>query len=216
MPANRYILWTVLVVLPFLAKPNENDPDPFIEGVKQKVQDTSSEYFYPRLIDKFNSRPSSVTRDDYFYLYYGQIFENGNNGMGYMFMPGIAPFLKAVGKHDCKRVIKNGLPLLQLHPFDLTILVHTVLCMKETGYIDTAEHVVDRYELITSAILQTGDGRSLATAIKIVSIPDENIIKGKLGFLGGTDQLLFENDKVYNVWTKGESKIYFQELYRTK
>ncbi len=69
---------------------------------------------------------------------------------------------------------------------------------------------------LLDAIFSEGTGQSPETAIKVVDIEDEHILKGVLGFLGGTEGLYFNDNfpgRVFNVWNLGEQKLYFEELF---
>jgi hypothetical protein len=156
-----------------------------------------------------------MTRDDYLFLYYGQVLQTGHNtNMGYMAIPKSMDFFRQLQKRDKRTAIKIGCEILKEHPLELTILSNTLLCMKEEKYEDSF-FLKSRYELVTTAILRTGDGKSANTAFKIASIPDENVIKGIVGFIGGKDNLLLADtlNRIFNVWTKGDKQLFFQEFY---
>jgi len=56
----------------------------------------------------------------------------------------------------------------------------------------------------------------MKSAIKIVNMEDDYILKGVLGFLGGKENLGFENNSAYSIWEKKGQKLYFEDVMNDK
>lgn len=192
----------------------ETDSIDFQLAVKYVVTDSMSQFFYPRLIEKVKNNPVDITEKDCYYLYYGQIFQPTYKPIGLSFLrnPEYKDFEKAAMNGNCKKVIVLGKIMLERTPVDLTVLLHTSVCIrKQKKYTDT-DYFPQRFENLLSAIFSTGDGKTKETAIKIVSVEDDYVLKGILGFLGGQEKLMSDNNRVYSVWERGSAKLYFEDI----
>lgn len=192
--------------------PQTNDSLDFKENIKRIVNDSTSEFYYPKLIEQMKKHPAEMSTQEYYYLYYGQIFQKGHKILSFIANPERGPFDQAVYKGKCKKALGFGLTILDRNPVELTVLLHLSNCMNESGNADTTYFFQQRFMSLLGAIFSTGDGKSLETAIKIVNMEDDYILKGVLGFLGGEEQLEFENNRAYSVWTKDGNKLYFEDV----
>jgi hypothetical protein len=125
-------------------------------------------------------------------------------------------FDKAVMNGNCKKVLRLGITILERNPVDLTVLLHVCNCIREKEYIDTTNFYEQRFKNLLSAIFSTGDGKSKKTAIGIVNMEDDYVLKGVLGFLGGEEKLGFENNHAYSIWEKAGQKLYFEDIMNVK
>jgi len=179
------------------------------------VSNSNSDYYYPKLEEKTKSSMSELTATECYYLYYGRLFKNKHKGLPFLASSERMDFDKALAKNNCKKIINAGVPLLESNPVDLTVLLHTCKCMKDKKD-ERWEEYNTLFTKLLDAIFSEGTGQSPETAIKVVDIEDEYIIKGVLGFLGGTEGLYFNDNfpgRVFNVWSLGEQKLYFEELF---
>ena len=198
----------------------ENSSIDFHSKIKLAVTDTASQYFYPKLLEKVKTNPVDITEDDCFYLYYGEVFQTSfermGGGLSFLKNPERADFDRATMKGDCTKAIQLGKIMLDRNPVDLTVLLHTSVCIdKQKKYIDD-NYISQRFKNLLSAIFSTGDGKTKETAIKITSPEDDYVLKGVLGFLGGEEKHIFDDSGVYtivySVWEKNGVKLYFEDV----
>jgi hypothetical protein len=181
----------------------------FIEKI---TNDSSSIFFYPRLIEKVKNNPSAIDNTDCYYLYYGQIFRKNYKPFLIITSPEYKSFVKATTIGNCKKVLQLGPILLEKNPVDLTTLLHVSICIKNMKNADTTYFFQQRFKYLLDAILSTGDGKSIATAIRIVDVEDDYVLKGVLGFIGGVENLSFEKNHAYSIWEKRDQKLYFEDV----
>jgi hypothetical protein len=193
-----------------------NDSLDFKVYIKNITTDSSSRFFYPKLTEKIKHYPSELNTEEIFYLYYGQIFQKDYKSLSSIANPERADFDKAVMNGNCKKALKLGNIILERNPVDLTVLLHVCNCIKENKYIDTTNFYEQRFKNLLTAILSTGDGKSMKTAIGIVNMEDDYVLKGVLGFFGGEEKLGFENNHAYSVWEKDGQKLYFEDIMNVK
>ncbi|MDR0810999.1 MAG: DUF4919 domain-containing protein [Paludibacter sp.] len=191
----------------------EANNDNFLSEIKQMVTDSISPFYYPYLLEKVKKNPEEITQMDCFYLYYGQIFQPNYKPLSFIANPERADFDKAAMRGNSKKVIQLGKIILERNPVELTVLLHTSIAIDEQKkYVDN-DYIPHRYRNLLSAIFSTGDGTTKETAIKIVNMEDDYILKGVLGFLGGTESLDFsKKNHAYSVWTKNGVKLYFEDV----
>ena len=193
-----------------------SDSTDFKVFIERIINDTSSYLYYPKLQEKVKNHPSEINTEDCFYLYYGQIFQENYQSLSFVANPERINFDRAVMNGNCKKVLGLGQTILARNPFDLTVLLHVCRCINEKKYSDTSFYYQQRYQQLLDAILSTGDGKSMRTAIKIVNMEDDYVLKGRLGFLGGVENLGFENNHAYSIWEKNGEKLYFEDVMTIK
>jgi len=217
---NKTVFFFLLSFITLGIYAQENNSIDFHSKIRLAVTDSTSQYFYPNLLDKFHTNPANITEEDCFYLYYGEVFQTNykriGGGLSFLRNPERADFDRAAMNRNCKKVIQLGKIMLDRNPVDLTVLLHTSICIdKQRKYIDN-DHIPQRFRNLLSAIFSTGDGRTKETAIKITSPEDDYILKGVLGFLGGEEKHIFDDTGAYtitfSVWEKDGVKLYFEDV----
>ncbi|NHM07505.1 DUF4919 domain-containing protein [Flavobacterium sp. CYK-4] len=184
----------------------------FLEKIDNVVKDTSSQYFYPKLLNKVKKSGDSITKDDMFYLYYGQLGQAGPKRLFFV-DPEMTEFLKFSLRGKCKKAIPIGLKILERNPAELTILWRMKICIEKTQQTDKY-FLNTRFRLLLDAILSTGNGLTKETAVKITNNEDDLVLKGIMGLLGGEESILdTEDNKSYSVWRKGNDTLYFEDLW---
>lgn len=210
--------FTFIILLIFIASSYSQNQDSisFNDEIRNTISDSSSMYYYPKLLIKLNQKPSELKIPDVYYLYYGQIFQSDYKYFGYMADDNQGPFRKAVMRNNCKKAISSGINLISKFPLDLTTLLHLKVCMKNENMADTTYFFNLRFRLLLDAILNTGDGKSYASAIKVINIEHESIIKGAICFLGGTTYMSGKPNHAYDIWEVGDKKLYFDLVMNSK
>ena len=215
---NRTVFFFLFSFITLGVFAQENDSIDFASYMKSIVRDSTSQYFYPKLREKVKTNPADLTVEDCFYLYYGEIFQTNftyksiGGGLSFLRNPERANFDKAAMSGNCKKAIQLGKIMLDRNPVDLTVLLHTSVCIdKQKKYVDE-DYIPQRFRNLLTAIFSTGDGKTKETAIKIVNMEDDYVLKGVLGFLGGEEKLLFDGNRSYSVWTKGKNVLYFEDI----
>lgn len=177
--------------------------------VEKITKDSSSNFYYPKLLEKVKNQPSDLNVDDCFFLYYGQIFQKGHVTLSFIANPEREKFDRAAMNGNCKKVLELGTIMLERNPVDLTVLLHVCNCIK--GKPDNY-YFEQRFKNLLSAIFSTGNGKTMKTSIRIVNMEDDYVLKGVLAFFGGEEKLGFENNHAYSIWEKGSQKLYFEDV----
>jgi hypothetical protein len=180
--------------------------------INKITNDSLSNYYYPRLLERVRNHPSEIGTTDCFYLYYGQIFQKTYKPFSHLEYPERQIFERAANNGNCKKVLELGNSLLDRNPVDLSLLLNVCNCSKEKKYSDTTYFFEQRLKCLLDAIFSTGDGKSMNTAIRIVGVEDDYILKGIIGFLGGIEKLDIKNNHAYSIWENNGQRIYFEDV----
>lgn len=113
----------------------------------------------------------------------------------------------------CNKVIKIASELVEKNPFDLTTLIYYSMCLdKKRG--DTDNIYYSRMRKIVESILESGDGLSPSSAIKIANIGDDHTLIGFMDFRGNQPSEKSIDGETYSIWEDFEgSKLYFQYTF---
>jgi len=212
----KYLIFTLTILWSIGLYSQSADSIDFKSSIMRITNDATSIYYYPKLKDKIKNHPSEITTDDCYYLYYGQIFQKDYEPLSFVANPERPAFDKAVMNGNCGKILGLGISILNRNPVDLTVLLHVANCIKEEKQADTTSFFGQRFKNLLDAILLTGDGKAMKSAIRIVNMGDDYILKGVIGFLGGKENHAFESNRVYSIWEKNGQKLYFEDVMNVK
>ncbi len=139
-----------------------NPPD--MDAIRDSVSNPSSQYYYQPLMERYSVNDSTLTFDDYHYLYYGfveqldymPLLENSARLELESIMSGqITPT-----EDDYRRAISLATALLKIEPFnprDLNALAYLYAMVGQEEY---AAQLMHKLDMVVSVIKATGDGLS--------------------------------------------------------
>ncbi|MBX3044373.1 MAG: DUF4919 domain-containing protein [Candidatus Kapabacteria bacterium] len=166
-----------------------------INKIKAEITDENSDYFYPKLFERYSENDTTLTLDEFRRLYYGHALQPYYN-------PNISR------TDDSARTLKDLLRnrsndfgrlnnlckfVLRLDPFWIDALYILSISSEMLGDLETSEYAVYKHTMLLRTILQSGDGRSYQSAFTILSISDEYSLLNALG-LKFKEQALMHND----------------------
>lgn len=179
------------------------------------VTDSSSNLYWKKIYANRVKSEADFTKEELRLFYFAQGLKNIK----------MSPFpslfldqnkwkmIEAANANQCKKVVKIASQLIEKNPFDLTTLVYYSMCLdKTTGKTDNIYY--SRMRKIVESILDTGDGRSPGTAIKIANIGDDELLVGFLRFKGHKIGEQTIEGQIYSVWedSKG-NRLYFDYVF---
>jgi len=148
----KLLIYNLLIISSINSYSQTNDSLDFELQIKQVINDSSSNFYYPKLIEKINKQPSQINILDCFYLYYGQVFQKDFNFISFLRNPERLDFDKAAMKDNCKKAFNIGITILKRDPTDLTVLLPVCNCIKKYDYADTTYYFKQRFENLLTAI----------------------------------------------------------------
>lgn len=208
-------LVTLLALLVITITGAQETRKPDYTAIQKNIKDKSSPYFYKTLMERFTKADTTLTLAERRHLYYGFAFMPMK--MDEMAIRSLEQQLKtALHKPnpvaaDMEDVVKYSGLLLQAFPFSITLKEYRTYCLKELGRFDEAMAEKAQTEMIADAILSSGDGKTLASAIHVIDAGNEYEMVALMGFEVLDDEYLI-NDK-YDYLTLGKNPYSLEGLY---
>lgn len=196
LPKSSFAMKTIaltILLLPSFLLFGQND---FIivdyEQIGQNISDSNSLYYYPRLMTLFEAGDTSLTYLDYFHLYYGATLQEGWSSMERFEDEEVRQIMR---KREPSRdeLLKAGSALesyLSEAPFDLEERFQLMIVADQLGEAEKFEKLKYQLQGLVAAIMETGDGLDVETAIHVNKVPDEYFILSILGFQYSGEQSL--------------------------
>ena len=176
------ILWLLLPLLSAAKVPVESD-------IKARIEDPASEQYYPNLRLRYEQADSTLTADDYHYLYYGYAYQpqyrplETNPALDRFYETLARLNVNAPADTDLLAVIEAGTEALEADPFSPQVLNFLSFAHAQRGDTAQAAAYRDKMNLVLATIESSGDGLTEETPWRTVEyIPrvkkDEKGVKG--------------------------------------
>ncbi len=149
----------------YAQRPRLTHSHPDMAKIKEASTDPTSQFYFPRLMDKFFENDTSMTAEQYRYFYYGAIFQEDYDP----YRP--SPFeneVKQLGpiylkrdhlsKGECKRIISVAEKVLGDNPLDLRQLNYMVYAYKSLGKVNIANIWASKLNNLLLTIASSGTG----------------------------------------------------------
>lgn len=144
---------------------------PDMEAIRQAVQDSKSPYYYPRLIERYLSRDTTLTPDDYRHLYLGYSFQDDYDPYRVSSYETSLDTLYRrcdYSEEECRALIQYAEQVLADNPFDMRRMTLLAYVHNLLGHQSEVVFWQTRIHYLLDAILSTGDGRTPETAWYII------------------------------------------------
>lgn len=151
---------------------------PDYEKIKTEIQDTSSIYYYPKLMSRLVGYDTTLTATDYKHLYYGYVFQKE-------YQPywrssdeeKLVKFYRStnIAKKDYDKIIELTSHSVSEFPFDLRQLNFMGYIYHLKGNEEMAKKVSLRFHGIFGAIMSSGDGKTCETGFHVISVGHEYV-----------------------------------------
>jgi len=208
-----YSLLALLIVFGAQAQSTDTTA-PDYAAIEKNITDKNSPYFYQKLLDRYNRVDMTLTMDEKRHLYYG-----------YSLTEAYAPFsrtqtekelyellqLKSPGIREYDKVVEYTGIILKNYPFSLRMKEYRIYCLKELGRMDEAALEMAQKEMIIDAVLSSGDGTTVETAIHIINPVNEYEFIDLLGFEYGGNEHVVNNR--YDYLALNENSYNLKGLY---
>jgi tetratricopeptide (TPR) repeat protein len=155
--------------------------DPFIkpdyEQIKNDIENKRSDFYYDKLMKRYQQGDSTMTLSDKQHLYYGYVFNK--NYSPYLTFPNQKEINKILNKEDeiSKEEWETLLSLtdaaLKIEPFSLRNLHYQSLAYKYLNKTTEADVNYRKIVCILDALQSTGDAYTKETAIHVISVASE-------------------------------------------
>lgn len=140
------------------------------DSIKAETTNKNSSRYYPALVKRFQAADTTLIRQDFTYLYYGQVYTDQYAPYG---AGKEEDFLKYYKEEHYEKAIQVGEKLVAASPLNLNLLFKLLVCYHQLGNKAGAQRYARQYFPIINAILASGDGQDIPTAYVVAVVHDE-------------------------------------------
>ena len=181
---------------------------PDYELIKKNIQDKSSNYYYPKLIERMISNDSILNNEDYRNLYFGYVFNPKYSA--YYRSPDEEKLKKyyqseKIDEKDYDKIIKLAEHSISVFPFDLRQMNFLGYIYHLKGDEISAKNISNRFHKILEAIISSGNGEKCETGFHVISVSDEYVLLNMFELQNNSQSLVGNCD--YISFEKGKYKI---------
>lgn len=183
-----FILVIIISTSGFSQEQKQNMRKPDFKEIEKTINDKNSPFFYSTLMKRYKENDTTLTIEEYRYLYYGFSFQTNYSPYGKSSYNDALK--KSIGENDMEKIIELEKKVLEEYPFNLRNL-NTLTAVLEKKEDTAASYAYYKKLLgVAKAIMSTGDGASDSTAMFVISVEHEYDMIGLLGFKMGGGQAL--------------------------
>ena len=182
--------------------------------IKKSIEDTSSPYYYPTLLERIWADDTTLNYSDYKHLYYGNVFQEYYHPYG--MSDAKKEFSEIFNARQYPKAIEKGKVVLAENPVDIEVTLKMIISFLELSDTTNARIYGKKYFGFLDVIYASGDGKTLETAYVVISVDDEYRIVGDLGLyvkqqalINDCDLLIFEKTGQRKVRKKKIKELYF-------
>ena len=186
---------------------------PNYKTIETNIKDKKSEFYYPKLLAKYELSDSTMTSQQKRHLYYG-----------YIFQPKYSPYnpseaseklsevvnKETLSLEDLAEIIKLSNQALKENPLDIRSLNYRLYSLEQQQKFDELKKNLVKLEIIVDALVSSGDGISKETAFYVIDTSHEYDLLAMFGFRFGGEQNLIEH---YDYLTVAQNDDNIKGLY---
>lgn len=164
---------------------NRLKPSVNYDDVAEKVADKDSPYYYPELLKKYNKNYEELTEEDYYYLYYGLVFQEFYKPYDFFENEEYDRIVNSetATKKDLKKLNKIFNKALKKYPLRLNLIYRKMaVCAGLYGKDseEASEYGMKYYSFIQ--MLLKNSGASIREAVYVNCLADQADVLDFLGF----------------------------------
>ncbi|MCF8253739.1 MAG: DUF4919 domain-containing protein [Bacteroidia bacterium] len=162
----------------------------------EKTLSNQTEYNYPKLMERYLDKDTTLTGDEFFYLYYGQAIQEKYSPYGGGDDKKLKEILNKKEEHSDKeleKIISLSEKILKDVPFDLDYWLYITYANKMLNRESERQKSIFMYQGILNTIYSTGDGKTEETAFWVIKVDNEYTMLRWLDLKFGGKQALTAN-----------------------
>lgn len=182
-----------------------------LDNVKKEITDKDSEFYYQKMLYKYKGLPKSIDSLEAQHLYYGRTFLDKTVSTS------DKPFKKLLDdfkKQDYTETIIKANQLLSEDPTNLDLLMIMLQCYDKQQDVKNFTYYLSQFKLLTSAILDSGDGKSEDSAYLVNSVGDEYILINVIQIPRQASRSSKPaTGGMFDIWENNNTKTYIKVIY---
>jgi len=162
--------------------------------IQSAVKKKKSALYYPALFERYRNNDTTLSREEFRYLYYGYTFQNEYRPYAIHDADSLVSDLMRKDNpaiEDFSVMQAHCREILNLHPFSTRTLLIAAIASSRMGNTKDATLYYYKYNSILSAILSSGDGATEQSAWSVILLSDEVELIRWLDFIpSGKQQMI--------------------------
>ncbi len=181
-----------------------------LKSIEKNLENNKSNFHYEKLIFKYQGLPKSLDSIEAQHLYYGRNFQKTISTTDEEFRK----LTNAFRAKEVDQCLTLGKELYKKDPTNLDILLILLRGYEIKKDISNFSHHMNQLRLLSDTIKSSGDGKSEKTAYVVNSVGDEYILLNILNIRQDyTRRSQATKNAMFDIWEKGEEKLYIKVLY---
>jgi hypothetical protein len=152
------------------------------------ARDSSSHYYYPRLLERFLRDDSTLTDEEVVLLSHGYTLQKGYSPYGQTLIEDSVSKFDHSGEYS--KAFECGKRYLRTNPVSIGGNLVMAITSKNLDSIEDFQRYQSRLHMLLRAVMSTGTGESPDSAFAVISTRDEYIILSYLGYSSSSQALL--------------------------
>jgi hypothetical protein len=192
---KRLFLFILLFVFSFSSFA-EKKKKPNYKKIEKEIKKKKSDFYYPKLWEKFMDADPNMTLEEKRHLYYGYIFQADYSAYGRAeYSDSLRSLMKIDNPSDSilNQIVIIGDSVIKEQAFDVRARNYQLYALDKLGNTIEYEKKLTQMKIIVQAIMSSGDGLTKKTAFYVFSVSHEYFILSILGYDFGGSQSLIEH-----------------------
>lgn len=167
---------------------------------------------YKQLLDRFVQADTTLTKDDYNTLYYGQCYQKNYDPYGND-ADNFDKFKKPYLAGEYKDALPFALKMIENNPMDMKMTFKALVCYHKLQDEEGIQKMKTRYNNIMLSIFESGDGKAATTAYVVMCISDEYELMANLQVQNISQSLLKDPAGPCDLMTLKTNDLGIEKLY---
>ncbi len=182
-----------------------------LNAIKKEITDKESVYFYEKLVFKYQALPKSIDSLEAEHLYYGRNFLDKTVSTS---EDDFKQILKDFNHQNYIETIAKTKSLLSKDPTNLDLLMILLQCYDKLKDFKNFSYYLGQFQLLTNAILDSGDGKSEKSAYLVNSVGDEYIFINVIRIpTHASRSSKLTDGGMCDIWENNNTKTYIKIIY---
>jgi Domain of unknown function (DUF4919) len=180
------------------------------DAIKKSLD--ASPGLYKNLVNRLKDSDTTLTADDYNTLYYGQCFQKDYDPYG-SDTRNFDEFKKYYEDKDFAKALPCGMKMIDKNPMDIRMTFKALLCNHYLKDEENKAKMKTRYEKLLMCIIESGDGKTLATSMVVMKVSDEYELMANMEVQNTRQSLVQGPDGPCDLMTLKENDLGLDKLY---
>lgn len=188
---------------------------PDFRQIERNIQNSSSSFYYPRLMERYLAGDSTFTADEGRHLYFGYVFQPAYvPADDSQYNQRLASVLSrtSLTETDFTEILEIAQVLLREDPFNLRALNAILLVHAQRDNVAEYKKAAWQRRIVQDAIVSTGDGMSEETPFFVIRVAHEYDMLPFLGFRFGGEDRRLRNGRM-NFLSLADNRFGVERLY---